>query len=84
MVKCQLCRKEEAIWAWQPFGPDSDSRSFASLGSHYRGFPVIKICDTCKGRIAYGKQLIVFTYKNRTFSVINDAVEACNTSAAPF
>jgi hypothetical protein len=48
--KCKYCGKE-AIWACQPYGPDEDT-TFALLGSHYRGFTVIPVCDECKERIA--------------------------------
>lgn len=48
MRKCKICRTHEADWAWQPFGPSEDCRDgMAFLGSHYRGFPVIPICDFC-------------------------------------
>ena len=53
MKKCERCKRMnketigEALWAWQPFGPD-EQPSYSLLGSHYRGFPVIKICDDCK------------------------------------
>jgi hypothetical protein len=46
MSRCAVC-KAEAEWAWQPFGPDSIEPTAATLGSHYRGFPAIKLCDVC-------------------------------------
>jgi hypothetical protein len=52
-VTCELCVREgraktnDAAWAWQPFGPDKQP-SYTLLGSHYRGFQVIKICDEHK------------------------------------
>ena len=47
-MKCQVCRHADAEWSWQPFGPDENPLSFALIGSHYRGFPVVKVCDFCK------------------------------------
>jgi len=43
---CQICDTNEAEWAMQYVA--SDRPSFSSLGSHYRGFPVTKVCDPCK------------------------------------
>jgi len=48
---CYVCHEHEAIYAWQPFGPGDDYNCFTSPGSHYRGFPVIKVCDDCRTRI---------------------------------
>lgn len=48
MAKCQLCKTKEAIWAWQPDGPGEDEYTFTALGHHYRGFPVVKVCEPCK------------------------------------
>lgn len=47
-TKCQICKCEDATTAWQPFGPAESPMSFSFLGSHYRGFPVVKVCDTCR------------------------------------
>lgn len=58
-AKCTAveCR-DFAVWGWQPFGPDFDNRlTFTTLGSHYRGFPVIKVCDECKRKIEDGVSL---------------------------
>lgn len=46
MAKCQLCKRDEAIWAMQYIGEDTPT--FTTLGSHYRGFRVTKVCDDCK------------------------------------
>ena len=52
---CQTCNINEAIWAWHPFGPaDDDDHCFTTLGSHYRGFPIVKVCDECKRDIENG------------------------------
>ena len=78
MAKCKLCREREAEWAWQPFGPDEEVASFSFLGSHYRGFPVIKVCDPCKQDIertlAVGGS-IVFSYKNKLYRATADDVK---------
>jgi hypothetical protein len=45
MVKCQLCRLNEALWAMQYIDGEF---TFTLLGSHYRGSRVVKVCDACK------------------------------------
>ena len=42
---CQLCQANEATCAMQFIGEARPS--FSWLGSHYRGFPVTKVCDDC-------------------------------------
>lgn len=54
MPKCQICRHKEAINAWQPFGPGPTPKTFTVLGHHYRGFPVIKVCESCKNDLKAG------------------------------
>jgi hypothetical protein len=49
--KCKICKQHEAIWACQPYGPDN-GMTFTTLGSHYRGFYMLPLCDECKERIA--------------------------------
>ena len=50
--KCE----NEAIWAWQPFGPDDAVEgTFALPGSHYRGWPAVPCCDYHKERIQRGQ-----------------------------
>lgn len=43
---CKICGQNEAIWAMQYIGEETPT--FSSLGWHYRGFPVTKVCDICK------------------------------------
>lgn len=43
--KCEICKADEAIWAMQFIA--SDTPDFYTLGSHIRGFSVIKLCDDC-------------------------------------
>ena len=44
--RCEICKEREAIWAMQYVGEDTPT--FSTLGSHYRGFRVVKVCDECK------------------------------------
>jgi hypothetical protein len=46
MTRCQVCKTTEAIWAAQFIGENIPT--FSTLGSHIRGFAVVKVCDTCK------------------------------------
>ena len=63
IAKCQICKEQEAEWAWQPFGPSTDSSEcMAFLGSHIRGFVVIKVCEDCKENITKGHAM-EFDYK---------------------
>lgn len=64
-MKCQVCHSSKAIWAWQPFGPGDDILYFSALGWHYRGFPVIKVCDHCYDAI--GGSPTEFTYQNERY-----------------
>ena len=52
MVKCQVCKEREAIWAMQYIGEDAPS--FYTLGSHIRGFKVTKVCDKCRKKASDG------------------------------
>ncbi len=63
-MKCQICQREQAVWAWQPLGPsETPDDSYALIGSHARGFPVIKVGDTCKYAFQTGDFPVYFTYK---------------------
>lgn len=66
-MNCQCCKERgtEAQHAWQPLGPGEKVTSFMTLGSHYRGFPVVKICGACKVRIETG-QPVYFTVRKVT------------------
>lgn len=67
MAKCQLC-KAEAIWAWQPFGPGDPPGTLATLGSHYRGFPVVKVCEYHADRVRTGRR-VDFGYGPKWYAV---------------
>jgi DNA-binding XRE family transcriptional regulator len=66
MAKCKVCKTTEAVWAWQPFGPNETPLCFTTLGSHYRGFPVIKVCDDCHSDIKWGVP-VEFEYRVSTY-----------------
>ena len=66
-MKCHACHEEDAQWAWQPFGPDKTLDSFQLLGSHYRGFPIVKVCSTCKSAFQTGDFVVRFTCKGHHF-----------------
>jgi len=88
--KCSVCKSGEVVWAWQPFGPDDSVKSFMFPGEHYRGFPVIMICDHCKEEIerrghfifAYkGEHYMAYPTQNRVEHIANwKELQAC----APF
>lgn len=44
--RCERCRSDEAAWAWQP-----DLETFYTLGSHQRGFAVVRVCEGCRDDI---------------------------------
>jgi len=78
-MRCQCCRSEEAQWSWQPFGPDAEAQTaFALPGSHYRGFPVIKVGDHCKLKIGQ-LQEVHFSYRGNLYTFA-DGVIGNNTS----
>jgi len=55
--KCQRCKKQEAVWAMQVIPGNDGVPSFTLLGNHYRGSPVVKVCDDCKERVQRGEPL---------------------------
>jgi hypothetical protein len=60
-MKCAICYKNQGDWAWQPFGPDEQD-TFTLSGNHYRGFPVVKVCDECKKQVEAGES-VLFRYR---------------------
>lgn len=54
--RCEMCAafgrppSEDAIWAYQPNGPD-EHPTYTTLGSHYRGFTMLAVCDNCKDQL---------------------------------
>ncbi len=49
MTKCQECKNKEAVFAKQYIA--SDEPTYSTLGSHYRGFKVVKVCEDCANGI---------------------------------
>ena len=45
-TKCQLCHAAAAVWAMQYVAETKPW--FYTLGSHMRGFRVMKVCDECR------------------------------------
>ena len=43
-LTCSQCREREATYAMQDI---AGIQTFSLLGSHYRGFPVTKLCQEC-------------------------------------
>jgi len=43
---CDSCKERLAEWAVQYVGDDKPS--VTTLGSHYRGFRVLRLCEACK------------------------------------
>lgn len=74
---CAVCHtKGSADWAWQPFGPDESVLCFALAGSHYRGFPVVPVCNQCKKLLERKPDghPIVFTYQGLGYALIDNQV----------
>lgn len=78
-MNCQCCKSKEASMAWQPFGPEEATDSFALLGNHYRGFPVIKVCDSCQSKIQQSQE-VRFSYRGNSYTFSNGIVANNNTS----
>lgn len=74
-MKCQLCKQVAEITAsWQPFGPDESIRCLTAPGSHYRGFPVLKVCQDCEQAISSGQRIPSFEFRNDAFIVQDEKV----------
>lgn len=76
-MKCQCCKGQEVEWSWQPFGPGIGTEVVFTLpGSHYRGYPVIKVCSDCKAIIQHGTAPVHFTYKGTRYTAANYGADA--------
>lgn len=73
-MKCSICKNNPVLWAWQPLGPAENADCFTSLGYHYRGFAVYKVCDSCRASIKTGTPF-QFEYKGITYAGNVDHVE---------
>lgn len=72
-ASCKFC-EQNADWAWQPFGPGESPFSFTTLGSHYRGFAVIKICNDHKIKIEWARdnnRPSIFIYGPNKYQALN-------------
>lgn len=47
-MKCQICKSQRVIWYGQAMNGANGKLTFTAPGSHYRGFGIIKVCDSCK------------------------------------
>ena len=66
-MKCQVCKRNEREWLWQPLGPsEKDNDTFTLPGHQYRGFPAIAVCDACRLDIENGKETR-YTYKGKAY-----------------
>lgn len=79
-MKCRICKDEEASWAWQPFGPGETPNEYALLGSHTRGFPVIKVGDVCKNAFQTADFEVQFEYKGHHYIGKNHEVKEVHVS----
>jgi len=51
---CDQCKERPAEWALQYVA--SDTPTFSTLGSHYRGFPIVaRLCEKCKDAMQKGQ-----------------------------
>jgi hypothetical protein len=71
-TKCRIC-KSLADYAWQPWGPAVEAlrAGFVLLGSHYRGFPVVPVCESCKRDIEHD-DAVRFAVKGRSYVLDGD------------
>jgi hypothetical protein len=71
-ANCRICGST-AIVSWQPFGPSPDGprSGFSMPGWHYRGFPVVPVCDLCKTLIEHD-QPVRFTWKGQRYHLEGD------------
>lgn len=79
---CQVCKGFYPSWAWQPWGPDADGLSFTTLGSHYRGFPIVKVCEGCREAINEG-QTVEFTYMKNLYEFKDGTITSLTDLSAP-
>lgn len=79
-MKCQICKEQEVAYAWQPFGPNETPDSYTLIGSHYRGFPVIKACSSCKMAFQSGDFPVKFEYQGHHFVGENHRIKEVNVS----
>jgi len=76
MTKCVICGRNgnDTDWIWQPFGPAEDANCFTLPGSHYRGFPAIRICSYHRNAFLRGHDF-VFRFKYKLYWVQDKEVK---------
>lgn len=77
-MKCQSCKVQTATWSWQPFGPDALGTTFTTPGSHYRGFPVVKVCESCKEAVLQNHP-VNFSYQGNLYAYHNGVIANCTS-----
>lgn len=73
MRYCRTCHLHPASDAWQPFGPNEtpdESGAFTALGWHYRGFPIIPVCNDCHDAIIRHDVDRAFTVKREPYMYV--------------
>ncbi len=75
LEKCQICKIDKVEWAWQPFGPAEDAFLFTFLGSHYRGFAIIKVCNDCRNIIQKNEPIDFYYQGHHYIGNLNDIRE---------
>ena len=54
---CEICKAQEAVYAVQCVADEEPTLS--TLGSHYRGFPIVaRVCGDCGDKISSGELAI--------------------------
>lgn len=65
--RCASCRQRTHEYdTWQPFGPDTSVATCTTPGSHYRGFPALALCWSCRNALDRGEQ-ISFAYRGEHY-----------------
>lgn len=81
MSKCHVCKEQEAEWGWQPLGPENGIGNFVQIGEKiWKGFPIIKICSSCKLAAQSGEFSVPFIYKGHTYLAKNHNIQETNIS----
>jgi hypothetical protein len=75
VTKCRICGAV-ANWSWQPFGPAAEAprSGFTRSGWHYRGFPVVPVCESCKRDIEHDVS-VAFAWRGQHYALVGDEVQ---------
>ena len=52
---------ESWVWAAQWMNGTNFPATFSFLGSHYRGYPLVKMCSVCKRKLQTGQPIIALS-----------------------